>query len=58
MFNWDIARQGGINARALARRAGRIDSVVVVVSDLRHKLGLEDVAVSDRKVRSLSLIHI
>ena len=51
MFNWDIARQGGINARALARRAGRIDSVIVVVADLRHELRLQHIAVADREAR-------
>ena len=51
VFNRGIARQGGINARALARRADGIDSVVVVVADLRHELRLQHIAVADRKAR-------
>ena len=40
MFDWSIARQGGVHARTLARRANRIDSIVVVVADLFYKLCL------------------
>ena len=51
MFHSVLARQGGVNARALARRADGIDSVVVVVANLRHKLRLEHIAVAGRKAR-------
>ena len=38
VFNWGIARQGGVNARALARRADGIDSVIVVVANLQQTI--------------------
>ena len=53
MFHGYIARQGGVNARALARRADGIDSVIVVVADLRHELRLQHIAVADREARRM-----
>ena len=46
-----IRDRGGVNARALARRADGIDPVIVVVADLRHKLRLEHFAVAGREAR-------
>src|SRR5699024_8742381 len=51
VFHWSIARQGGVNACALARRAGGIHSVVVVIANLRHKLGFQHIAVADSEAR-------
>ena len=46
-----LARQGRVNARALARRTGGIDSVVGIVANLRHELRLQHIAVADREAR-------
>ena len=51
MLDRVLARQGGVNARALARRADGIDSVIVVVADLRHELRLQHFAIADREAR-------
>ena len=53
VFHCVLPRQGRVNARALARGAGCIDSVVVIVSNLRHKLRLENAAVAYCKARRL-----
>ncbi len=46
MFHSVLARQGGVNARALARRTDGIDSVVGIVANFRHKLRLQHIAVA------------
>ena len=51
MLDRVLTRQGGVNARALARRAGGIDSVIVVVANLRHELRLQHFAIADREAR-------
>ena len=59
VFDCILPRQGRVDARALARGAGCIDSVVVIVSNLCHKLRLENAAVAYRKARCLvvSIYH-
>ena len=53
MFDRVLARQRGIDARALARCTNCIHSVVVIIANLSNELGLEYTAIADRKARCL-----
>ncbi len=59
VFHCILTRQCRVDACALARCAGCIDSVVVIVSNLRHKLRLENAAIAYCKARRLvvSIYH-
>ena len=59
VFDCILPRQGRVDARTLARGAGCIDSVVVIVSNLCHILRLENAAIAYRKARRLvvSIYH-
>ena len=46
-----LTRQGSVNACALARCANCINSVVVVIADLRHKLCLQNASVAHCEAR-------
>ena len=54
-----LTRQGSVNACALARCANCINSVVVVIADLGHKLRLQNASVAHCEARrqSISIDH-